>query len=201
MHILHEKFPKSHPFDIFREWLNNAAEKEPNDPEAMALATVGADGMPAVRMVLLKELDETGFCFYTNMESKKGQDLAANPRAALCFHWKSLQRQVRIQGAVEKLPAVRADAYFATRHPLSRLGAWASQQSRPLDSRATLEARVAEYRRQYGEQDIPRPSYWGGYRVVPSAIEFWQAGEGRLHDRFVFTPDNNGSWQAQRLNP
>lgn len=201
MQILHEKFPQTHPFDIFREWLAAASQSEINDPEAMALATVGANGMPAVRMVLLKEIDETGFCFYTNMESKKGNDLAGHPKAALCFHWKSLQRQVRVEGTVEVLPAARADAYFATRHPLSRLGAWASAQSRPLDSRAELEARVEEYRQKFGDENIPRPPYWGGYRVLPSAIEFWQAGAGRLHDRFVFTPDGKGSWQAQRLNP
>ena len=201
MEILHEKFAVTHPFDIFREWLSRARGSEINDPEAMALATVGHDGMPSVRMVLLKEIDEKGFCFYTNMESKKGSQLALHPKAALCFHWKSLERQVRIEGAVEKLSSTSADAYFASRHPLSRLGAWASQQSRPLASRGELEARVEAFRHQYGEQDIPRPPYWGGYRVIPSAIEFWQAGAGRLHDRFLFTPDSAGGWQAQRLNP
>lgn len=200
MDILHENFTATPPFDLFRQWLDKARETEPNDPEAMALATVAADGMPAVRMVLLKELDETGFCFYTNMESKKGNDLAAHAMAALCFHWKTQERQVRVEGPVEKLPADRGDVYFATRHPLSRLGAWASRQSRPLASRAELEARVKDYAAKFGD-DIPRPDYWGGYRVVPRSIEFWQAGAGRLHDRFVFTRDAAGLWTAQRLNP
>lgn len=201
MDILHKNFTTTHPFDLFRQWLEKAGETELNDPDAMALATVAADGMPAVRMVLMKELDERGFCFYTNMESDKGRALAANPVAALCFHWKSLQRQVRVEGDVEQLPSARADAYFASRHPQSRLGAWASAQSRPLDSRGELEDRVAAARAQYGDADIPRPSYWGGYRVVPRRIEFWQAGEFRLHDRFVFTRDGNEVWTATRLNP
>ncbi len=201
MDILHVNFTKTHPFDLFRQWLEKARESEINDPEAVALATASADGMPAVRMVLMKELDTTGFCFYTNMESNKGRDLAANPQAAMCFHWKSLGRQVRIQGRVQQLPPERADAYFATRHPQSRLGAWASQQSRALDSRDTLEARLEAAQAEYGEVNIPRPPYWGGYRIVPTSIEFWQAGEFRLHDRFVFTPDAHGVWTAQRLNP
>lgn len=201
MDILHDHFTKTHPFDLFRQWLEKARETEINDPEAVALATVGADGMPAVRMVLMKELDALGFCFYTNMESNKGQDLAANPVAAMCFHWKSLGRQVRIQGKVQQLPPERADAYFATRHPQSQLGAWASQQSRPLASRAELEGKVAAARQLYGEDKVPRPPYWGGYRVVPRSIEFWQAGEFRLHDRFVFSPDASGVWTAERLNP
>ncbi len=201
MDILHKNFTTTHPFDLFRQWLEKARESEINDPEAVALATADAAGMPAVRMVLMKELDAQGFCFYTNMESNKGRDLAANPQAALCFHWKSLGRQVRVQGQVQQLPSARADAYFATRHPQSRLGAWASQQSRPLKSRADLEARLHAAEKEYGDADIPRPPYWGGYRVVPDRIEFWQAGEFRLHDRFVFTPDADGVWTAQRLNP
>ena len=201
MDILHENFTKTHPFDLFRQWLENARESEINDPEAVALATVDDAGMPSVRMVLMKELDALGFCFYTNMESNKGRDLAAHPVAAMCFHWKSLGRQVRIQGRVQHLPPERADAYFATRHPQSRLGAWASQQSRPLASRAELEARLTRAQAEYGEERIPRPPYWGGYRIVPQRIEFWQAGEYRLHDRFVFTPDDAGVWTAVRLNP
>ena len=201
MDILHDTFPTTHPWLIFGQWLEKARESEPSDAEAMTLATVGAGGMPAARIVLMKELDDTGFCFYTNMESDKGRDLVLHPVAALCFHWKSLQRQVRVQGRVELLPPARADAYFATRHPQSRLGAWASAQSRPLDSRADLLARVDAARARYGDADIPRPPYWGGYRVVPQRIEFWQAGEFRLHDRFVFTPDGAGGWTAARLNP
>lgn len=201
MDILHEDFVTTHPFVLFRQWLEKAGESEINDPEAVALATVDGDGMPAVRIVLMKELDAAGFCFYTNMESNKGHDLAAHPVAAMCFHWKSLGRQVRVQGRVERLSDARADAYFATRHPQSRLGAWASAQSRPLESRAALLARVQEARAQHGETHIARPPYWGGYCLVPARIEFWQAGEYRLHDRFVFTPDAGGGWTAQRLNP
>lgn len=188
------------PISFFQNWLKEAQASEPNDPEAMALATVGAGGMPSVRMVLLKGVDQQGFRFFTNMESQKGQELAAHPRAALCFHWKSLQRQVRIEGRVEKLPAADADAYFKTRHPLSKLGAWASQQSRPLESRAALEARVKEIEEKFQGTDIPRPGYWAGYLVVPEKIEFWQQGEGRLHDRFAFTRSGDG-WDVQRLNP
>ena len=201
MDILHIDFIHTHPFDLFQQWLEKARESEINDPEAVALATANAQGQPSVRMVLMKELDSQGFCFYTNMESKKGRDLVANPLAALCFHWKSLQRQVRVEGAVQVLPPERADAYFATRHPESRLGAWASQQSRPLVSRDELEQRLEDARSTYGEEDIPRPPYWGGYRIVPARIEFWQAGAYRLHDRFVFTPATGGAWTAHRLNP
>ena len=187
------------PIELFEEWLSDATNREINDPEAMSLATVDADGRPSVRMVLLKGVAKKGFSFYTNMESRKGAALAAHPLAALCFHWKSLQRQVRVEGRVEILSSEDADAYFATRHPLSRLGAWASAQSRPLESRAILESRVEEYKEKFG-LDIPRPPYWGGYLVVPDRIEFWQAGEGRLHDRFLFTMKKD-EWDLQRLNP
>lgn len=188
------------PFSFFQNWLAEAAAKEPNDPEAVALATVGADGMPSVRMVLCKQADARGFRFFTNAESRKGRELAAQAKAAMCFHWKSLLRQVRIEGAVEQLPQTETEAYFRTRHPLSRLGAWASRQSQPLESRAVLEARVEEMRAKFGEQDIPCPPHWSGYVLVPRAIEFWQQGEGRLHDRFVFTRAGDG-WDVTRLNP
>lgn len=188
------------PISFFQNWLSEAAAREPNDPEAMALATVGADGLPSVRMVLCKGVDRHGIRFFTNADSRKGQELAAHPRAAVCFHWKSLLRQVRIEGRVEKLPAADADDYFKTRHPLSRLGAWASRQSQPLESRAELEARVAEIAEKYKDQDIPRPPYWSGYLLVPEKIEFWQQGEGRLHDRFLFTRAGEG-WDLTRLNP
>lgn len=201
MDILHANFTATPPFDIFRQWLDKARETEPNDPEAMALATVGTDGMPAVRMVLLKSLEGDSFCFHTNMESRKGRDIMAHPVAALCFHWKTQQRQVRVEGDVEPLPDDVSDAYYKTRPGLSRLQAWASRQSEPLESREALEARVRGFAAKFGQSDIPRPPYWGGYRIRPRRIEFWQAGEGRLHDRFLFEKQPDGRWHAQRLNP
>jgi pyridoxamine 5'-phosphate oxidase len=188
------------PIELFQEWLKEASKTEPNDPEATALATVAKDGQPSVRMVLLKDVDQNGFRFYTNMESRKGRELADNPKAALCFYWKSQLRQVRVEGKVEMVPAPLVDAYFKSRHLLSRLGAWASRQSQPLGSRSELEARVQEYERKFSGQDIPRPAHWAGYCVVPEKIEFWQQGEGRLHDRFLFTREGKG-WSLCRLSP
>jgi pyridoxamine 5'-phosphate oxidase len=188
------------PISFFQNWLAEAAASEPNDPEATALATVGADGMPSVRMVLCKSVDAQGFRFFTNAGSRKGQELAAHGKAALCFHWKSLLRQVRVEGSVEKLPQADAEAYFRTRHPLSQLGAWASRQSQPLDSRAVLEAEVENMRQKFAGQDIPCPPHWSGYLLSPQKIEFWQQGEGRLHDRFLFTRTGDG-WDVTRLNP
>lgn len=196
--------PAQDPIELFKEWLAAAYKTEPNDPDAMALATVGADGKPSVRMVLLKKVDQDGFCFYTNMESRKGGELANNPNAALCFHWKSQTRQIRVEGKVERLAAPLVDVYFKTRHYLSRLGAWASQQSRPLVSRKELEDRVAEYEKKFEGQEIPCPPHWVGFRVVPQKIEFWQEGKGRLHDRFLFTRQGTGEgegWTMVRLNP
>lgn len=188
------------PVELFKEWLEAAEKAEPNNHEAMALATVGADGRPSVRMVLLKGVDAGGFSFYTNMESRKGRELATNPKAALCFYWKALSRQVRVEGAVELVPAPIVDAYFKTRHALSRLSAWASKQSEALQSRDELEARVKEFGEKFEGGDIPRPPHWSGYKVVPYKIEFWQQGEGRLHDRFLFTKTEDG-WDLTRLNP
>lgn len=188
------------PIAFFQKWLKEAEKSEPNDAEAMSLATVDTQNRPSLRMVLLKGADGKGFRFFTNMESNKGNQLARHPYAALCLHWKSLLRQVRVEGRVELLPEAEADAYFTTRHPLSRLGAWASRQSQPLESRAALEARVKEYEKKFSGQDIPRPPHWRGYLVVPQKIEFWQQGEGRLHDRFLFTK-NNENWDLTRLNP
>lgn len=191
----------SDPIAVFAEWLAEAEAAEPADPNAMALATVDADGLPDVRMVLLKSFDENGFVFYTSRESAKGQELTACPKAALCFHWKSLARQVRVRGVVEEASAAEADAYFASRPKGSQIGAWASQQSQPIESRFALEKAVAKYAAKFGLRAVPRPPYWGGYRIKPSSIEFWQAQTFRLHDRIVFTTGPDSAWQRQRLYP
>ena len=188
------------PIDVFQEWLAEAEQAEPNDPNAMSLATVDGSGQPSVRMVLLKGVDRRGFAFYTNFESRKGQELLSHPRAALCFHWKSLRRQVRVEGAVELVTEEEADTYFHSRARVSQIGAVASDQSRPLDSRATLEARVAEIEARYAGQPIPRPPHWAGFRVIPAAIEFWKDGAFRLHDRIRFERTATG-WKTERLYP
>jgi pyridoxamine 5'-phosphate oxidase len=192
----------SHPFALFRTWLAEAEASEPVDPEAMAVATVDADGLPNVRMILLKGADERGFVFYTNCESAKGCELAANPKAALLFYWKSLGRQVRMRGPIEPATEAEADTYFATRHRESRIGACASRQSRPLASRAALEAEVERLTKQFGDGEVARPAYWKGYRLIPLEIEFWKSGAFRLHDRIVFrraTPRD--PWTKIRLHP
>jgi len=190
------------PFALFRTWLADAEKSEPCDPEAMALATADSSGLPNVRMVLLKGADERGFVFYTNCESAKGGELAANAKAALLFFWKSLGRQIRVRGPIEPVTDAEADAYFATRHPQSRIGAWASKQSRPLESRAVLEKAVARYAAEFEGRPIPRPDYWRGFRVRPVEIEFWQNGDYRLHDRVVFRrAEPEQSWAKTRLNP
>ena len=188
------------PFELFDVWLAEARGTEPNDPEAMALATADATGQPSVRMVLLKGHGPAGFTFYTNDDSAKGRQLAANPQAALLFHWKSLRRQVRVEGAVARVAAEEADAYFASRGRNSRLGAWASDQSRPLDRRETLEARVAEATAKFEGGEVPRPPHWGGYRVVPTRIEFWEDGAHRLHHRRLFRRSGDG-WSEGLLYP
>jgi pyridoxamine 5'-phosphate oxidase len=190
------------PFALFGAWFTEAEASEPNDPNAMALATVAADGMPSVRMVLLKGFDETGFVFFTNLESRKGEQLKANPKAALCFHWKTLQRSVRVEGLVTPVSPAEADAYFATRPRSSRIGAWASKQSRPLASRFDLERRIAEYTARFGLGEVPRPPFWSGFRLAPLRIEFWKNGAFRLHDRLVFTrADLAEGWTIERLFP
>jgi pyridoxamine 5'-phosphate oxidase len=190
------------PLALFKQWLAEAEKTEPADPEAMALATVDAEGMPNVRMILLKGADARGFVFYTNCESAKGLELAANPKAALLFYWKSLGRQIRIRGLIEPVTDAEADAYFATRHRESRLGAWASSQSRPLASRAALAEGVVRYTKNFAGDDVRRPAYWHGYRVRPVEIEFWQHGTFRLHDRIVFRrPKPEGAWTKTRLYP
>ncbi|HEY0150293.1 MAG TPA: pyridoxamine 5'-phosphate oxidase [Allosphingosinicella sp.] len=189
------------PHALFRSWLAEAQLSEPNDPTAMALATADAAGRPSVRMVLMKGHDARGFVFYTNMDSRKGGELAANPRAALLFHWKSLRRQVRVDGPVEPVSAEEADAYFATRGRDSQLGAWASEQSRPLDARATFEARFEEARARFESSDVPRPPRWLGFRVVPERIEFWSDRAHRLHERRLFTALAGGGWSEGLLFP
>ena len=190
------------PWPLFDAWFEEAKGSEPRDPNAMALATVDGTGLPDVRLVLLKGQDERGFVFYTNAESAKGRELAGNAQAAMVLYWKSLNRQIRSRGRVEEVGKAEADAYFASRHRGSRIGAWASQQSRPLASRAALEDRVAAFERDFAEGEVPRPDYWRGYRIVPSAIEFWQDQPSRLHDRIVFTrATDDAAWTRQRLYP
>ena len=189
------------PLKLFGEWLDDATKAEINDPNAMALATVDEDGLPDVRMVLLKGFDEKGFVFYTNFESAKGREILATRKAALCFHWKSLRRQVRVRGAVDVVTDAEADEYYASRPRGSRIGAWASKQSRPLESRFALEKAVAEYTARHAVGDIPRPPHWSGFRIRPQQIEFWHDRPFRLHDRVVFTPDGGGGWDKTRLYP
>ena len=189
------------PVALFENWLNDASESEPNDPTAVALATVDADGLPDVRMVLLKGFDEAGFVFYTNFESAKGTEILGSMKAAMCFHWKSLRRQVRLRGPVEKVTGQEADDYFETRPRGSRIGAWASKQSRPLESRFALEKAVAEYAAKFGIGKIPRPDHWSGFRIKPVQFEFWHDRPFRLHDRLLFKSDGKGGWETSRLYP
>ncbi|UXM94854.1 pyridoxamine 5'-phosphate oxidase [Bartonella sp. HY329] len=191
------------PFDLFTKWLDDAGASEINDPNAMALATVDSQGLPDVRMVLLKGFDDDGFVFYTNFESQKGVEILNSMKAALCFHWKSLRRQVRVRGIVEIVSDEEADAYYNSRARGSRIGAWASKQSRPLESRFALEKAVAEYGLRYAVGSIPRPPYWSGFRIRPTYIEFWHDRPFRLHDRLVFKRDNvdDEDWQTVRLYP
>jgi len=189
------------PFPIFDAWFAEARAREPNDPDAMAVATVGADGQPSVRMVLLKGHGPDGFVFYTNQQSRKGGELLAHPNAALLFHWKTLRRQVRIEGRAERVSGEEADAYFATRSRGSRLSAWASDQSRPLASRAEFEQRVAEATARFEGGDVPRPPHWSGFRVSAERIEFWSDREFRMHERRLFLPDGAGGWTEGLLYP
>ena len=188
------------PFAVFEEWFALAHEAEPNDPHAMALATVDDDGLPDVRMVLLNARDARGFCFFTNFESVKGSQLHSHPKAGMLMHWKSLRRQVRVRGPVEVVSAEEADAYWASRARGSQIASSASQQSQPVESREALLERVAEVSAQVGENPVVRPAHWSGFRIVPTSIEFWKDGEFRLHDRLRFERDGNG-WTSTRLYP
>ena len=193
-------FGRTEPVALFIEWMADAKATEPNEANAMALSTVDADGMPDSRMVLLKDVDAGGFTFYSNRESAKGVELTASPAAALLFHWKSLRRQVRVRGRIEPVSTAEADAYFASRARESRIGAWASDQSRPLDSREALEAAVAAQTARFEGQDVPRPERWIGWRVIPQTVEFWRDRPFRLHDRLRFDRDGDG-WRTGRLWP
>ncbi len=196
----HDPTATTDPFTLFETWMEAARANEPNDPNAMTLASVGHDGRPSARVVLLKGHDRDGFVFYTNTQSRKGGELSANPNVALLFHWKSLLRQIRIEGAASPVSPAEADAYYASRARISRLGAWASDQSRVLPDRSVLESRVAELERLYPGDDIPRPPHWSGYRVRPERFEFWQDMPYRLHDRNIYTRAEN-AWQRKRLFP
>jgi pyridoxamine 5'-phosphate oxidase len=191
---------ESEPFALFATWLKDAEASEINDPNAVALATVDADGLPNVRMVLLKGFDVRGFVFYTNFESQKGQEILGQKKAAMCFHWKSLRRQIRLRGEVEVVSDAEADEYYESRPLGSRIGAWASKQSRPLEGRFALERAVAEYTAKYALGNVPRPPHWSGFRIIPSSIEFWHDRKFRLHDRIEFRRDGDG-WSKVRMYP
>ena len=195
-------FSENEPFALFERWFKDAKEKEPGDPNAMALATVDASGAPDVRMVLMKGFEHGGFVFFSNAESAKGQQLAANAHAAVVFYWKSLKRQVRVRGLIEPVSDAEADAYFKTRDRGARIGAWASAQSRPLEDRFALEKRIAEYAAKFGLGEVPRPDYWRGWRLIPLSLEFWRDRPFRLHDRLVFSrADAQTPWAKSRLYP
>jgi len=198
---LNEEEIDPNPFIQFKIWFNQSVAAQLPEPNAMTLATCTPDGKPSARMVLLKDIDERGFVLFTNYKSQKGQEISVNPHAALVFWWAELERQVRIVGTVEKISSAQSDSYFEVRPPLSRLGAWASNQSEVISSRDVLEAQLIEFQRQYENQEVPRPPHWGGFRVIPQAIEFWQGRSSRLHDRLRYTLVDNRSWKIERLSP
>ena len=190
------------PVELFKVWMNEAKKSEPNDPNALSLATSNKNNIPSVRMVLLKEFNQNGFVFYTNLNSQKGNDLKTNPKAAMCFHWKSLLRQIRIIGTVSLVADEVADAYYNTRSYESRIGAWASKQSKKLTSRDDLLKSITEYKKKYNDQSkVPRPSNWSGWNLSPLSIEFWLDGENRIHERLKYEKESNGKWTKTLLNP
>jgi pyridoxamine 5'-phosphate oxidase len=201
MHGLAESEAGTDPFALFEKWFDQAKAAELTDPNAMTLATSTLDGAPSARIVLLKGVDERGFTFFTNYDSRKGREMTANPRVALVFMWHQLERQVRVEGTIEKVTEAESDAYFVTRPLGSRLGAWASEQSQVIPSREFLEAQHAALMEKYPDGNVPRPPNWGGYRVLPLSIEFWQGRPSRLHDRILFTRRSDGSWERVRLSP
>lgn len=190
----------SSPFDLFHIWMSDAQKSEPSDPDAACLATVDNDGTPNARVVLIRKIDERGFCFFTNTTSQKGNELKTHPKAAINFHWKTLKRQIRVRGVIEPVAKDESDAYYASRPLGNRIGAWASLQSQILDDRQILIDRVADKEKEFGDNP-PRPSHWGGYRLIPTSIEFWQEGDHRLHDRTRFDKDANGNWVTSKLYP
>jgi pyridoxamine 5'-phosphate oxidase len=193
---------KNDPIDLFEVWMNEAKKTEPNDPNAVALGTSDDNNSPSIRMVLLKDFNKDGFVFYTNLNSQKGNELKNNPKAAMCFHWKSLLRQVRINGTVQKVSNEVADEYYNTRGYESRIGAWASKQSTILNNRDDLLNSIEEYKKKYSNKnDVPRPEYWSGWNLIPSSIEFWLDGDSRIHERLKYTKDNEGNWAKSLLSP
>ena len=192
--------PPDHPWDLFAKWFDDAKQGESEYPNAMTLATLGSDGMPSARLVLMKDFDAEGLSFYTNRESRKGRELGAHPKAGICFYWKSIQRQIRIEGDVIRLSDPESDAYFATRPRASQIGAWASKQSQALENREMLEARVHDVEQEYQGRDVLRPPHWGGYKLIPSYFEFWQERLHRLHDRIAYSKADN-NWVIERLFP
>ncbi|MDB9485297.1 pyridoxamine 5'-phosphate oxidase [Dolichospermum circinale CS-537/01] len=198
---LNEEEIDPNPFIQFKIWFNQSVAAQLPEPNAMTLATCTPDGKPSARMVLLKDIDELGFVLFTNYKSQKGQEISVNPQAALVFWWAELERQVRIVGTVEKISSAQSDSYFEVRPPFSRLGAWASNQSQVIANRDVLEAQLIEFKRQYENQEVPRPPHWGGFRVIPQEIEFWQGRSSRLHDRLRYTLVDNGNWKIERLSP
>ena len=190
------------PIHLFKVWMDEAKKSEPNDPNAVALATSNKNNLPSVRMVLLKDFNENGFVFYTNLESQKGNELKSNPKAAMCFHWKSLLRQIRISGSVSMVSDEVADAYYNSRSYKSRIGAWASKQSKELNSRDELMVSIEKYKKKYSDENkVPRPTHWSGWNLSPSTIEFWLDGDSRIHERLKYTKDSSGNWIKSLLSP